>query len=70
MTSETAAFPRLLRLPEVQRLTGLSRSSIYERMGDGTFPQSVPLGSGSAVAWIESELRSWIAERIAARAAR
>jgi prophage regulatory protein len=65
-----SAGNRLVRLPEVQRITGLSRSAIYAHMTDRSFPQSVKLGSGAAVAWVESEIRTWIDERIAARAVR
>lgn len=49
-----------LRLPDVMARTGLSRRTIYRRMGEGTFPQSVKLGANS-VAWRESELSAWIA---------
>ncbi len=35
----------LIRLPQVRRLTGLSRSEIYRRMGLGEFPAKVNIGS-------------------------
>jgi prophage regulatory protein len=57
---------RLLRRPEVEARTGLSRSSIYERMADGSFPRQVPLSPGS-VAWLEEEVEAWIGARLAAR---
>lgn len=57
---------RFLRRDEVERLTGLSRSGIYKRkLVDPTFPAPVNLGPNS-VAWIESEVRSWMEARIAA----
>jgi prophage regulatory protein len=56
---------KLLRLPDVQRLTGLRRSSIYEQMKEGTFPQSVKLGR-RAIAWSEAAVQAWIRERLAA----
>ncbi|MXW09600.1 MAG: AlpA family transcriptional regulator [Gammaproteobacteria bacterium] len=55
---------RILRLPEVQRRTGLSRSTIYVRLEQGRFPKPVSLGA-RAVGWIESEVDEWIRERIA-----
>ena len=58
---------RLLHLKEVLNRTSLSRSTIYRLMGLGTFPQSVALGTRAT--WIESELESWLQERIAERAA-
>ncbi|MFS2208345.1 helix-turn-helix transcriptional regulator [Variovorax sp. Varisp36] len=55
-------FPdRLLRLPEVERLTGLRRSAIYEQMRRGTFPRSVKTGQRTA-AWSESAVQSWIVD--------
>ena len=57
---------RLLRLREVRRRTGKSRSGIYRSVACGTFPAPVKLGE-RASAWVESEVEAWIAERIADR---
>lgn len=54
---------RLLRLPEVERLTGLRRSAIYEQMKKGIFPRSVKAGRRAAT-WSESSVQSWIADRL------
>ncbi|GAP67258.1 prophage regulatory protein [Mizugakiibacter sediminis] len=62
----TTTPPRLLRLPEVIRTTGLSRSSIYDLIAQGRFPRPIPL-TASARAWDSREIEIWIAERIAAR---
>jgi len=52
----------LLRRPEVERLTGLSRSSIYRLMAAGAFPR--PKRSGlQAVAWPASVISHWIETR-------
>ena len=58
---------RLVRLPEVQKRVGLGRSTIYRRIGEGTFPKPKSLGGG-LVAWLESDIDAWIDERIAHRA--
>ena len=55
----------ILRLPAVKTRTGLSRSTIYLRVSQGTFPSPLSLG-GRAVGWVEKEVQSWLAERIAA----
>ena len=55
---------RILRRTEVETVTGLGRSVIYELMADDEFPQQVPL-HGRAVGWVESEIQNWISERIA-----
>lgn len=54
----------LLRLPEVQRRTGYSKAWIYRLLKDGKFPASIKIGS-RAIAFIESEIDEWVAQRIA-----
>ena len=56
---------RVLRLPRVQARTGLSRSTIYVRVADGSFPKPVRLGA-RAIGWIEAEVDQWIRRQIAA----
>lgn len=56
---------RHYRRPEVEKLTGLSCSSIYRLMDEEEFPRPVKIGR-SAVAWPESAIAKWMAERQAA----
>jgi prophage regulatory protein len=56
---------KILRLPEVKQTTGLSRSTIYLRIAEGTFPKPVCLG-GRAVGWLEAEIEEWLTRRIEA----
>jgi prophage regulatory protein len=57
--------PTILRRKQVEARTGLSRSTIYEKINrrspryDHTFPRPVRLGA-DAVGWIESEINAWI----------
>ncbi|WP_208279517.1 helix-turn-helix transcriptional regulator [Massilia oculi] len=59
----------ILRRKQVEARTGLSRSTIYDKINrrspryDPTFPTQVRL-SRDAVGWIESEVDAWIASRI------
>jgi len=55
----------ILRLPTVKARTGLSRSTIYLRIEEGSFPPPVSLGD-RAVGWIEAEVNDWLARRIEA----
>lgn len=55
----------ILRLPAVKARTGLSRSTIYLRVAEGSFPAPVSLGV-RAVGWIEAEVNDWLAKRIEA----
>jgi len=57
---------RLLRLPEVCKATGLGRAMIYRLQAEQRFPKSVKI-TEHAVGWIESEVQTWLAERVAAR---
>ena len=50
---------KLLRRPEVEVVTGLSRASIYAKMQKGEFPAPVRLGSNS-VAWRVADIEDWI----------
>ncbi len=60
---------RILRLPDVERQTGLKRSRIYELERDGKFPVRVPI-SERATGWLEHEIQAYIAERVALRGSR
>ena len=53
----------ILRLPMVKSRTGLSRSTIYLRIAQNTFPKQVSLG-GRAIGWIESEIEAWLSQQI------
>ena len=53
----------ILRLPAVKARTGLSRSTIYLRVSEGSFPGPVSLGA-RAVGWIESEVEEWLSRVI------
>jgi prophage regulatory protein len=55
----------ILRLPAVKTRTGLSRSTIYLRVSQGTFPKPVSLG-GRAVGWLEAEVQEWLQRQIEA----
>ncbi len=57
---------KIIRLPEVIKETGLSRSTIYLRMSKGDFPQSISLGD-RAVGWLQGEVNQWLEQRISAR---
>jgi prophage regulatory protein len=53
----------ILRLPAVQAAIGLSRSTIYLRIAEGTFPRPVSLGA-RAVGWLQSDIEEWLRQRI------
>lgn len=56
---------KIMRRPEVESITGLSRSSIYAKMENGTFPKSIKLSERS-VGWLEHEVQEWLENRVSA----
>ena len=52
----------IMRLKSVEQETGLKRSTIYERMAEGTFPRSVSLG-GRSRGWYSDEIQHWVDNR-------
>jgi prophage regulatory protein len=52
---------RILRMRTVLDRTGLSRSTLYRKMRDGTFPNQVRI-SEHCCGWRESAINRWIAD--------
>ncbi len=52
----------VLRRPAVERITGLSRSTIYAMIASGDFPKPIKLGK-RAVGWSEADLALWLESR-------
>ncbi|MCY3954464.1 MAG: AlpA family phage regulatory protein [Nitrospira sp.] len=52
----------LLTRREVERRTGLSRSTLYRKMREGTFPVPVKI-SERAVRWRDSDIRAYVDSR-------
>lgn len=61
---ETLRAKKILKMPQVSEVTGLSKSSIYELIRDGKFPKQIKL-SVRSVGWLESDIDSWLDARIA-----
>ncbi|CAH0287543.1 hypothetical protein SRABI70_03950 [Pseudomonas sp. Bi70] len=62
----------LVRMPELQQLTGLARPTVYKMIHrDPSFPRPVKLSDSGArnapVAFVLSEVQAWIKGRIQAR---
>ncbi len=48
----------ILRRRDVEKATGLSRSTIYSLISSGQFPRPVRL-SARAVGWLEDDIKRW-----------
>jgi predicted DNA-binding transcriptional regulator AlpA len=55
---------QILKMPEVIKVTGLARSTIYKLISENRFPKQIKLTSFSS-GWLQSEVDSWVSERIA-----
>lgn len=64
--TNTQTATRFIRIATVTDLTGIPRSSVYDLIKRGLFPAQLSLGGGKSVAWLESDVLAWMAERIAA----
>ena len=53
---------KILRRKDVEKYTGLSRSTIYAMMTEGNFPRPLRLGK-RAVGWTEGAISDWISSR-------
>lgn len=58
-------FDRILRLPEVKTRLGLSRSTLYQRIREKTFPRPISLGARS-IGWLEREVSAMLAATVRA----
>ena len=52
---------RIIRLKTVLDRTGLSRSTIYRKIAEGTFPAQIKISVNGA-GWRESDVNRWIAD--------
>lgn len=60
---------RFLRRPEVQKITGLPTSSLYNLMKLGRFPRGIRIGPRT-VAWLDDEVKAWLEQCLAERNAK
>lgn len=71
MENTSIQIRRLIRMKQVQDITGLSPSYIHALSKQDKFPSSVPLVPGGvARAWVLSEVEEWVEKRIAERGAK
>jgi prophage regulatory protein len=52
---------RIIRLKTVLTRTGLSRSTLYRKIAEGTFPAQIKISTNGA-GWRESDINRWIAD--------
>ncbi|MDF0729203.1 AlpA family phage regulatory protein [Pseudomonas entomophila] len=69
---ELSPADTLIRMPDVEAMTGLARPTVYKRLKDDpTFPRPVPLSNsksrGAPVGWVLAEVQAWVRQRIALR---
>lgn len=50
---------RILRIKSVLARTGLSRATLYRKIGTGTFPRQIRIAT-RCVGWRESAINNWM----------
>lgn len=60
---EIGGDARFLRLPEVEFLVGIKRSTIYRDIAAGKFPAPYELSGSRSVGWLSTEISAWITSR-------
>lgn len=64
MEASTMSNPdKIIRLKTVLARTGLSRSTMYRKIAEGTFPSQVKISIHGA-GWRESAINEWIADPV------
>ena len=69
MNTEPKKAMQILRMTEVTRRVGLSKSTIYDRINpkssryDNTFPKPIKIGL-SAIGWLDEHINGWIESRV------
>ncbi|HED1836793.1 MULTISPECIES: helix-turn-helix transcriptional regulator [Hyphomicrobiales] len=58
---------RIIRMNTVLSRTGLSKSTIYRKIADGTFPAQLKISINGA-GWKESDINRWVENPVAWRA--
>jgi prophage regulatory protein len=69
MKNDASTEDRVIRIAEVKKLTGLSRSSIYLMIKKRTFPAQLKLSMRSS-GWLLSEVKKWVDDRVRDRPGR
>ncbi|WP_374593023.1 helix-turn-helix transcriptional regulator [Sphingosinicella sp.] len=59
---EAEMTAKILRRTEVERVIGLSRSTIYKAMTENTFPKPIRIGK-RAVGWRQADIMNWLETR-------
>ena len=53
----------LIRLPQVLKRTGLSRSVLYQSIKDNTFPKMIKIAGGRTSVWSNNAVTEWVEEQ-------
>jgi prophage regulatory protein len=57
---KTARHPlQILRLRQLEEITGYKRSTIYKKIAEGTMPKPISLG-GRSVGWYWHAVEAWL----------
>lgn len=60
---------QLIALPEVVRISGISKSEIFRRIKLKNFPAPARIGDGRCTRWEMGEVQAWVRDRLSERPA-
>jgi len=55
---------RILRLPEIMKIVGVSKATIQSMVRDGVFPKPFKISGRLAIGWPESTVTKWIQGKV------
>ena len=64
--NEQKTCDRMVRKPELLKRLSVSDATVWRWEKENKFPKRICLG-GNSVAWLESEIKEWFAQKAAAR---
>ena len=65
MSQVSNASVKLLRLPAVMEMTGISRSSVYRLVQENKFPKPVPVTVPNMTVWPSDKIDQWVQDQLA-----
>ena len=64
MSQVSNASVKLLRLPAVMEMTGISESSVYRLVREKKFPQPVRIAVPKMTVWASDVIEQWVQDQL------
>ena len=64
MSQVSSKSVRLLRLPAVMEMTGISQTSVYRLVRENKFPQPVRVAVPKMTVWPSDQIEEWVQNQL------